>query len=106
MPTMWFVKDGPRPSTTSEPSTTSGAGTPISFDEIEQAFAAYRSEFLGANPPQFNINTPSQYPRHVVIQVREEDGTSPKFPKAGFYLMDNLSPEIANRLLSEYRGGC
>ena len=99
MPTMWFVKDGPRSSTTRR------AGTPISFDEIEKAFSAYRFEFLCANPPQFNINTPSQYPRYVVIEVREEDRTSPKFPQAGFYVMDNLSPERANHLLSEYRAG-
>ena len=97
MPIMWYVKDGPRPQTTR------GSGTQLSFAEISGALGRYGSEFLSREPPQFNVNTPSQYPTRVVIEVRNEDGTNPQFPQPGFYVILDLSPGQAQDLLSSYR---
>lgn len=103
MPTMWFVKEGPRSNATR------GSGAQLSFDEIRRAFKNSRPEFLSTNPPRFNVNTPSQFPVHmvtvhVVIEVHAEDGVNPEFPRSGFYIMDGLSPERARQLLFESRG--
>jgi hypothetical protein len=96
MPVMWYVKDGPRPQSTR------GSGTPLSFADISGAFGTYRSEFLSLEPPQFNVNAPSRYPSRVVIEVRNEDGTNAQFPQPGFYVILDLSPSQAHRLLSRH----
>lgn len=97
MPIMWFVKDGKRPDTQR------GSGTEVSYDEIRGAFREDKPEYVSKEPPQFNIDTPSQYPVRVVIEVREEDVSDVQFPKAGFYLLPNLSPNKAQQLLVAYR---
>ena len=98
MPVMWFVKDGPRPHTAP------GDGIKLSFAELRGAFGKHRPQFLSKEPPQFNVETPSQYPRRVVIEVREEEGSDNQFPQSGFYIISDLSPEEAHELLSNYRG--
>jgi len=95
MPTLWYVKDGPRPDNTR------GAGIQVLFLELRGAFGNHTLEFLSKNPPQFNVKEPSLYPRRVVIEVQEEDGLDGKFSQPGFYLFPDLSPEEAHRLLND-----
>jgi len=99
MPTLWPVKDGP-----DVISRTVGWGIQVSFLELHEAFGDYTLKFLSKDlPPPFNVNEPSLIPRHVVIEVKEEDGTDSKFPQSGFYLVLGLSPDHAQKLLNEYR---
>lgn len=97
MPQMWFAKDGLRPGAQK------GPGIPISFEEIKGAFKQYTPKYLSITPPQFNVESPSQYPVNVVIEIREQDGTNEAFPNYGYYLILCLSPEKAQQLLSKYR---
>lgn len=97
MPEMWFASDGRRPDTQRGPS------VPISYEEIKGAFKEYRPEYVSNEPPQFNVESPSQYPVRVVIEVGEKEATNAAFPKVGFYLIAGLSPEKAQQLLSAYR---
>lgn len=96
MPAMWFAKDGRRPETQR------GPNVPMSFEEINGAFQEYRAEYVSKEPPQFNVDSPSRYPVRVVIEVEEGEGTNAVFPKIGFYLIPDLSPENAQQLLSAY----
>ena len=95
MPVLWYVKDGPRPDTTR------GGGIQLSFAELNEAFGKYTPEFLSEEPPEFNVDIPSQYPVRVVIEVRAEEGHDPRFSKPGFYWVPDLSPQQAGELLSE-----
>jgi len=101
MPTLWYVKDGP-----DVRSRTLGWGIQVSFLELREAFGDRRVRFLSKNlPPPFNVNVkePVPSPRHVVIEVKEEDGTDSKFPQSGFYLFLELSPDQAQKLLDKHR---
>jgi len=92
------VKDGPARNSTY------GQGVQVSFLELHEAFGHRRLKFLSKNIPQINVKKPSPYPRYVVIEVKEEDGTDDKFPQSGFYLLLDLSPEEAQQLLDGHRG--
>ena len=98
MPRLWSVRDGPRASATR------GSGVPISFEEIGAAFAGYAPEFLSEDPPQFNVEAPSGFPSHVIVEVSKDDAPTQAFPRPGFYVLDGLSPETANQLLFKLRG--
>jgi hypothetical protein len=97
MPTLWYVKDGP------VLNGTHGQGIQVSFLELCEVFGDLRLKFLSKNTPQFNVEEPSFYPRRVVIEVEEEDGTDDRFSQSGFYLFLDLSPEETHQLLEEHR---
>lgn len=97
MPTMWFVKDGYRPNVQK------GASVTVCYKEIKGAFGGNKPEYISKEPPQFYVDSPSQYPVRVVIQVREEDGANVEFPKVGFYLIPGISPERAEKQLLAYQ---
>ena len=97
MPTLWYLKDGPVGDNISR------VGIQVSFLELRETFGGHTLRFTGKNKPQFNLEKPSLYPRRVVIEVKEEDGTDSKFPQSGFYLFLELSPEQAQQLLDEHR---
>lgn len=97
MPTLWTVRDGPR----SEAAR--GAGEPVTFQEIGQAFANYRAEFVSSSPVSFNKESPSSYPSRVLIEVKISDGLTKDFTKPGFYILEGLSPSRAGELLAKLR---
>ena len=93
MPILWFVKDGRRPYTQS------GEGVPLSFEQVNSAFGDYAIEYVSTEPPEINRDSPSRHPVRVVIEVRDDEGTSAQFPKPGFYFIP-LSVDEAQQLLS------
>jgi hypothetical protein len=98
MPTMWFVKDGPRPYSQR------GLGTPVTFDEIEAIFGSYQMHYAGSEAPSINAGKPSHSIKNVVFEVEESEGTSSFLPKPGFYLVVGCSPDSAERDLLAHRG--
>jgi hypothetical protein len=97
MPTLWYVKEVPYDNSWV-------GGIQVSFDELRGAFGEYKLQFLTKNTPRFKAKEPSGYPRCVVIEVKEEDGTDGKFSQFGFYLFPDLLPEQAHQLLDDHRG--
>jgi hypothetical protein len=96
MPTLWFVKDGPRPSSRR------GAGLSVSLDRVHKAFGEYDALYAGTQAPEFNVNCPSFGPTRVVIEIETGEATDEEFSKAGFYLIDGLSPGAGERLLANH----
>jgi hypothetical protein len=92
VPRLWLVPDGPAGSQR-------GAGRILTFDQVRAVFSAYRARYLGANPPTFNVTQPSIGPMRVVIGVVDGEAPNADFPKAGYYLMEDLSPTKAQELL-------
>lgn len=97
MPILWHVRDGRRPDTQT------GSGVSVSFQELNTLFASSDPRFLSAELPEFNVNSPSRYPLHVVVEVQSHEGTDSRFPKAGFYLLQGLSPERVQQQLRDSR---
>src|SRR5262245_5262997 len=97
MPTLWYAKDGRRPETQR------GPGVPISFQELNTVFADADPRFVSGEAPEFNVDRPSRYPVRVVVEVEAHEGSDSRFPKAGFYLMQDLSPERAQQRLQDSR---
>ena len=97
MPTLWCVRDG------RGPDAQMGPGVPVSFQEFNTAFSGSDPLFLSLEPPEFNVNSPSRYPQRVVVEVGLREGTDSRFPKAGFYLLQGLSPERAQQQFRDNR---
>lgn len=83
MATIWRVKDGPSSDTTDQ-------GTVMSLPDISRKLHNYVCEYLSPKPPRFNSGKPSEYYRHVVIEVTNDDELNTKFPSIGFYVVANL----------------
>lgn len=98
MPVLYYAKDGRRPDTQR------GEGIRLTFDEIAAAFGSRGAHYLSKEPPEINPDKPSRYPVNVIIEVEEVDGTNEHFPKVGFYLLKDLTPEKAHQLLAAYHG--
>jgi len=91
MATIFLVKDGPRGNTTSD-----GFTKPI--QEITDLIGKRVCNFLGTEPPTFNITSPSSVYQHVVVEVIATDSTNQKFPKSGFYIVNDLDASQAGFL--------
>lgn len=98
MPTLYYAKDGRRPHTQR------GPGIRVSFEELRSAFPNAIPQFVSSDAPEFNVDKPSQYPVRVVVEVEADEGTAPEYPKIGFYLLPDLSPEQAQQQLDGSRG--
>lgn len=98
MPTLYFAKDGRRPDTQR------GLGIRVSFEELGAAFPNGTPQFVSVDAPEFNVDHPSQYPVRVVVEVEANEGTTSEYPKVGFYLLPNLSPERAREQLDRTKG--
>ena len=85
MAVVYYVKDGPRP-------TSSGRGYEASIPDLESRLAGRQVKFIGTDPPEINISSPSQYPVHVVIEVEVTDPVGSMFTKVGFFLVVGASP--------------
>jgi hypothetical protein len=85
MPLLWFSQRG-------EP-------MPLSYEEISGAFGNCEVQFVSAEFPK----TASNSPLRTLIEVEESDARSAKFPKPGFYVVPDMSPEKAGSLLSRFR---
>lgn len=93
MPTVYFVKDGPRPDN-------SGPGFPISMPDLEARVRGQEVKYLGIVPPQFNPDQPSRFAtKHVVIEVEPTEATGAVFKRQGFYLLPQLKPKEASQLI-------
>lgn len=91
MAMIYGVRDGPRGTSTSK-------GHEITIPDLTDRLMDYQCRFLGSEPPSFNSGTPSDYYRHVVIEVCEEDQLNEKFDQVGFYVIADLDPTDSNFL--------
>ena len=89
MATLYCVKDGPRGSDRTD------QGREISATDLAKRLSSYSCRFLGNQPPQFNIDDPSDYYRHIVIEVSPDDDFNDKFGQPGFYIVADLAPSQA-----------
>jgi hypothetical protein len=96
MPKLWFVNDGPRPNSQR------GVALSISLDRVHKAFGEYDALYAGTQAPEFNVNSPSFGPTRVVIEIESDEATDGEFSRAGFYLIDGLSPVAGERLLANH----
>jgi hypothetical protein len=99
MPTLWYAKDGRRPDAQR------GPGVAISFQDLNSLFPDTEPLFVSVQPPEFNVDQPTQYPVRVVVEVQPQEGTDARFPKVGFYLMQDISPERAQQRLQDRGSG-
>jgi len=83
MAIVYKVKDGPRGDRTDE-------GKEISIASLTSKLANHTCQFLTEEPPQFNAGKPSDYFRHIVVEVSDEGELNNKFPNKGFYVVANL----------------
>jgi len=97
MPTMWLVKDGPRPNSQS------GPGTSMTFDEVVAIFGSYQMRYAGPEAPSINAAKPSHSNRNVVLEVGATEGVSSLLTKQGFYIVAGCSPDSAERDLQAHR---
>ena len=75
----------------------------ISFSELRIAFGASVAEWSGRSLPEFNADLPSKRPEHVIVEVRESDGTDSTYNRLGFYRLNDVTPEDAEDLLDAMR---
>ena len=83
MATVYLVKDGPKDDRTSE-----GKTAPVV--KLAAALGTRQTRFLGTERPRFNVATPTDHYRHVVIEIAEGEMGHSRFPRAGFYLVLDL----------------
>ena len=98
MPTMWLVKDGPRPHSQS------GPGTSMTFDEVAAIFGSHQMRYAGLEAPSINAAKPSHSNKNVVLEVEATEGVSALLPEQGFFLVVGCSPDSAERALLAHRG--
>ena len=96
MPRLYGLRDGPRNDNIHEVAL-------VSFSELRAAFGRLDVEWHGLKLPQFNADRPSKWPRHVVIEIRPDDGTDARFNRIGFFRVDGVDPDDAEDLLDEIR---
>jgi|KBSSwiStaDraftv2_1062776.scaffolds.fasta_scaffold1904908_2 hypothetical protein len=75
----------------------------VSYFELRIAFNDCAAEWCGPARPEFNVERPSKWPEHVVVEVRDSDGTDAKYNRLGFYRLDGCAPEDAEDLLDAIR---
>ena len=92
MPTMWIVKDGPRPDSQD-----------INSVEAEAISKSHTVRFVGSEPPSINAEVPSESLKNVVFEVEDESQFSESFPEVGFYLIHGLRPDTAMDALESLR---
>lgn len=92
MATVFLVKDGSRGNRTKEVSDKT-------VEELTTILASHQCRFLDEEPPEFNTAQPSDYYRHVVIEITQKDQTNNKFPRVGFYVVADLDASQSTFLL-------
>ena len=93
MAKVYLVKNGPHGDRTSD-------GHDKAISQLTTDLNTHVCQFLGTEPPQFNIEQPDDYYSHVVIQVLDEDQTNDKFPHIGFYVVSDLDASQSTFLLN------
>ncbi len=91
MPTIYYMKDRPLPN--------SERGRKIDLNEILNKFRYANIKYLCESHPKFNEETPSQYPKYVVVKVEENETKNDIFNKVGYYFLTDVSPEDAEHKL-------
>ena len=96
MPLLYLVRHGPRGTAGSR----TDAGKELTFKEYDDAFGDYEVGPFFERGPVINPESPSRYYKSVVVEVREgEEGQHEKLSKQGFYLINDLTPKVAYRLM-------
>lgn len=88
MAIIYKVKDGPSGDRTDE-----GKEIPVSV--LTDKLTYHTCKYLAEIPPEFEVGNPSDYYRHVVIEVSDERELNKKFPKKGFYIVTELDVKNA-----------
>ena len=91
MATIWRVKNGDRGDTTDK-------GAPMSIEELTSKLELYSCQYLTEQPPTFNSLEPSEYYRHIAIEVTNDDSLNNKFSKIGFYVVADFDSSQAGLL--------
>ena len=89
MATMWFAKDGSRPTSQS------GPGMPITAEEAQVIVGLRRTKFVGKDAPSINPDSPSHSLKNVVLEIEESTDVSSLLPEIGFYVVPDLTQEEA-----------
>lgn len=91
MAKLYPVKNGSRPDTTS---------TNIEIDRamLKQIAEKIILKYMGQEPPQFNVESPSEYAEQLVLEIEESE--DPKL-KAGFYLLQDIHPRNIKDIIPE-----
>lgn len=96
MPTLYRVRHGPRDA----PESRTDVGRELSFREYNTAFSEYEIGQFSENGPEINKESPSMSYESVAIRVRQGEARKhEKLSKQGFYVIDDLRPENAYRLM-------
>lgn len=91
MAIIYYVKSGPRPGN-------SGPGYEVPLSNLEIKVRDQRVRYLGTTPPEFNKDSSSQYPLHVIVEIDSKESLGRMFNKVGFFLLE-LSPEEAHKMI-------
>jgi hypothetical protein len=95
MPTIWYVREGPKPNTMNDP------GMTLSSLDYQRAFSDVTPKFLSKEAPVFNAASPNAAVQRVVVEIRPDEDTDLTFPFPGFYLLPDMTPEEAKEELAE-----
>lgn len=94
MATMYYIRDGKPPH-----NITHTKDIPVNF--IRDHFQDIPKKYLGtisSGPPVFNASEgeANQYsePKRIVLKILENEIEISEFDKAGFYLLENISPKL------------
>jgi len=91
MATIWRVKDGENTDKTDQ-------GNKIDIEKVTSLLEKYTYQYLSETPPVFNSKKPTDYYRHIVIQIIDGDVLNNKFDKIGFYVVKDLDPSLSTFL--------
>jgi hypothetical protein len=92
MAVVYFVKEGFHRADSYRPFTT----MPVS--DLESKLKEKKVVYLGTNRPALN-REPSMYEERVVVEVESSEPLGKRFDKAGFFVIDALTPKQAAELL-------
>ena len=85
------VKNGPRPNNTFP-------HTEIDHELLEGIAGSFNLKYIGQDPPEFNIASPSEYAEHAVLEVSVGEN---KKLTSGFYLVEGIHPrDIGDAILA------
>lgn len=60
-------------------------GMSVSSMELTRKLSARSCRYLGKSPPRFYADHPTDYFRHVVIEIVDSDALNDMFGRVGFY---------------------
>jgi hypothetical protein len=95
MPTLWFGFDGTR----TAHGDVQGDALEISFIDFSTAFGDRHVHPVPHAPHTSHVDSAVSEAQHVVLEIDEDELMPPLFTRAGFYLIEGLSPSAAREAL-------